>query len=150
MSENTTTTTTTGTKSANGRVKGLPHDPIPESLVKLFALQEEAKTAYEGASWRTKDQYELYHMYKGEKELGWLWARGYENAIATVARLEGVTASKAGQRSRVVVAPVTEDAAMTFVRSQTLEWRQKNGIVLPSDPPLPTPEKPSKGGKGSK
>ncbi len=91
MSDQNTTTTDQTTVETNS-----------EATAKLYATKVEAeanKPADAPKSLR------VYEVAKAGATVGFIWARGYDNALACVARLEGFTVSLGNK-----TAPVTKDA----------------------------------------
>ena len=76
--------------------------------------------------------HKVFEVAKAGATVGFIWARGYDNALACTARLEGFTASLGGK-----TAPVTKEAVAAKLASFTDDELTALGLT----------RKPQKGGK---
>jgi hypothetical protein len=113
MSEQNTTTSEQGTVETNGEAT--------EATFKLYATKAECE-----ANKPTGDapkSLKPFEVSKGGAVVGWLWARGYDNAVALVARRDGYTSSLGAK-----AAPVTKEAVAAKLATFTDEELAAMGL----------------------
>ena len=107
----------------NGQDQGNGHE------VKVYATKAECEANKPEDATKNHKPYEVR---KGGSVVGWLWARGYDHALATVARIDGYTVSLGGR-----AAPVTKEAILAKLGELSDEELQALGLT----------RKPAKGAK---
>jgi hypothetical protein len=109
-----------------GQDQGTEATPVP---VKLFPTKDEALAAKpDGAAKSVKP----FEVSKGGAVVGWVLGRGYDHALAMVARLGGYTVSLGGNTQ-----PVTKEAVAAKLTEFTDDELAAMGLS----------RKPQKGGK---
>jgi hypothetical protein len=104
---------------------GIEADKAPATV---YATKAEAE-----AAWKPTGKYRIFEVSKDSDVMGYVWARGYDNAIAKYARSQGYSASHSSERSAV-----TKDAVAEKLKEFTDEELAAMGLS----------RKPQKGGKG--
>src|SRR5262249_38648216 len=99
MADNTNTTTDQGTQAQATDQSSVGDDTTP---VKIYATKDEAEKAKPSDAPKSLRAYEVS---KAGAVVGWVLGRGYDHALATVARIDGYTVS-----TGVKQAPVTKEA----------------------------------------
>jgi hypothetical protein len=92
--------TNTQDQGTQGQVQdqGNAADATP---AKMYATRAEAEANKPADATKSHKPYEVS---KGGAAVGWIWARGYDNALALTARIDGYSVSTGGK-----VAPVTKE-----------------------------------------
>jgi hypothetical protein len=92
--------TTTQDQSTQGQVQD-QNGAADATPAKLYATKAEAEANKPTDATKNHKPYEVS---KGGSVVGWLWARGYDNALALTARIDGYMVSLGGK-----TAPVTKE-----------------------------------------
>jgi hypothetical protein len=92
--------TTTQDQGTQGQVQD--QGSAADATSKMYATKADAEANKPADATKHHKPYEVS---KGGAAVGWIWARGYDNALALTARIDGYTVSLGGK-----VAPVTKEA----------------------------------------
>src|SRR5262245_31460863 len=126
MSDTTTTRQDQATPAqATATDQATTADATP---AKLYASKAEAEAAKPTDA--TKN-HKVYEMAKAGAVVGYLWARGYDNALALTARIDGYTASLGSS------APITKEAVLA--KLATLSDAELTALGLSRAPATTTP-----------
>jgi hypothetical protein len=99
----------------------------------VYATKAEAE-----AAWKPTGKYRVFEVAKDSDVMGYVWARGYDNALAKYARGQGYSSAASSSKA------VTKEGMVAALEAMSAEERAE---FLKAYLPAPVPAKPAKGGK---